>query len=112
MCVQINKHYHAIKGSAYSSEHIDQGVTFLIQLIKTMRRSRPGWTKEQQLRGGACRSKTRDQRASTAAVMLRTDRWPVSLADHLSVCPLQVHWLVTLLEKTKSSRWTTTTWTA
>lgn len=55
MCVlQINKHYHAIKGSAYSGEHIDQGVTFLIQLIKTMRRVRPTWTQEQQLKGETC----------------------------------------------------------
>ncbi|XP_056883041.1 uncharacterized protein LOC130522554 isoform X1 [Takifugu flavidus] len=53
--MQINRHYHAIKGSAYSGEHIDQGVTFLIQLIKTMRRVRPAWTQEQQLKGAlAC----------------------------------------------------------
>uniref|UniRef100_H3CFI4 Lysozyme g n=1 Tax=Tetraodon nigroviridis TaxID=99883 RepID=H3CFI4_TETNG len=53
--MQINKHYHAVKGNAYSSEHIDQGVTFLIQLIKTMRRTRPDWSKEQQLKGAlAC----------------------------------------------------------
>ena len=49
--LQINKHYHAVKGGAYSSEHIDQGVTFLIQLVKTMRRRRPNWSKEQQLKG-------------------------------------------------------------
>lgn len=49
--VQINRHYHAVKGGAFSTEHLDQGTTFLIQLIKTMRRTKPNWTKEQQLKG-------------------------------------------------------------
>lgn len=49
--VQINRHYHAVKGGAFSTEHLDQGTTFLIQLIKTMKRTNPDWTKEQQLKG-------------------------------------------------------------
>lgn len=49
--VQINRHYHAVKGGPFSLEHLDQGATFLIQLIKTMKRAQPNWTKEQQLKG-------------------------------------------------------------
>lgn len=49
--VQINKAYHAVKGGAFSEEHLDQGTTFLVQLIKTMQRTHPQWTKEQQLKG-------------------------------------------------------------
>ncbi|XP_026225029.1 uncharacterized protein LOC113168238 [Anabas testudineus] len=53
--MQISKYYHAVKGDPYSEEHLDQGVTFLIQLIKTMERRKPSWTKEQQLKGAiAC----------------------------------------------------------
>lgn len=49
--VQINKAYHAVTGEAYSEEHVQQGVVFLIQLIKTMERMKQDWTKEQQLKG-------------------------------------------------------------
>ncbi|AWO97326.1 putative lysozyme g-like [Scophthalmus maximus] len=49
--MQINKHYHAVKGNPHSRDHVDQGVTFLIQLLKTMRRKKPNWTPEQQLKG-------------------------------------------------------------
>ncbi|XP_026225031.1 butyrophilin-like protein 3 isoform X2 [Anabas testudineus] len=53
--MQINKHYHIVKGGPYSEEHLDQGVTFLIQHIKTMERKHPSRTKEQQLKGAlAC----------------------------------------------------------
>nr|XP_046236094.1 butyrophilin subfamily 3 member A2-like isoform X2 [Scatophagus argus]XP_046236095.1 butyrophilin subfamily 3 member A2-like isoform X2 [Scatophagus argus] len=53
--MQINKHYHAVKGGAFSEEHVDQGVTYLIQLIKTMRRTKRDWSKEQQLKAAlAC----------------------------------------------------------
>ncbi|XP_075891387.1 lysozyme g-like isoform X2 [Nelusetta ayraudi] len=53
--MQINKAYHAVKGGAFSEEHLDQGTTFLVQLIKTMQRTHPQWTKEQQLKGAlAC----------------------------------------------------------
>lgn len=48
---QINKCYHAVKGNPFSREHLDQGVTFLIQLIKTMERTKPDWNKEQRLKG-------------------------------------------------------------
>ncbi|KAF0028896.1 hypothetical protein F2P81_018001 [Scophthalmus maximus] len=47
----INKHYHAVKVNQHSRDHVDQGVTFLIQLLKTMRRKKPNWTPEQQLKG-------------------------------------------------------------
>ncbi|XP_029283444.1 butyrophilin-like protein 3 isoform X2 [Cottoperca gobio] len=53
--MQINKHYHAVKGNAYSREHVDQGVTFFIQLCKTMKRTKPRWNREQQLKAAlAC----------------------------------------------------------
>ncbi|XP_044039976.1 uncharacterized protein LOC122870153 isoform X14 [Siniperca chuatsi] len=53
--MQISKYYHAIKGDPFSKDHVDQGVTFLIQLVKTMRRTKRDWTKEQQLKGAlAC----------------------------------------------------------
>ncbi|XP_076581505.1 uncharacterized protein LOC143317301 isoform X2 [Chaetodon auriga] len=53
--MQINRHYHAVKGNPFSEEHLDQGVTFLIQLIKTMTRLKGNWNKEQQLKGAlAC----------------------------------------------------------
>lgn len=53
--MQINKAYHAVKGGAFSEEHLDQGTTFLVQLIKTMKRTQPQWTNEQQLKGAlAC----------------------------------------------------------
>ncbi|XP_045921442.1 uncharacterized protein LOC123980898 [Micropterus dolomieu] len=53
--MQINKHYHAVKGNPFSREHLDQGVTFFIQLIKTMKRTKRDWSKEQQLKGAlAC----------------------------------------------------------
>ncbi|XP_070849118.1 uncharacterized protein [Chaetodon trifascialis] len=53
--MQINRHYHAVKGNPFSEEHLDQGVTFLIQLIKTMTRMKRDWSKEQQLKGAlAC----------------------------------------------------------
>lgn len=52
--LQINRHYHAVKSGAYTREHIDQGVTFLIQLIKTMRRTKQDWSKEWQLKGTLC----------------------------------------------------------
>nr|XP_033465347.1 butyrophilin subfamily 3 member A3-like isoform X2 [Epinephelus lanceolatus] len=53
--MQINKHYHAVKGNAFSVDHVDQGVTYFIQLIKTMQRTKPDWSKEQQLKGAlAC----------------------------------------------------------
>lgn len=53
--MQINKHYHAVKGNPFSREHLDQGVTFFIQLIKTMKRTKQDWSKEQQLKGAlAC----------------------------------------------------------
>ncbi|XP_018545240.1 selection and upkeep of intraepithelial T-cells protein 1 isoform X2 [Lates calcarifer] len=53
--MQINKRYHEVKGSPYGTEHIGQGITFLIQLIKVMERTKPNWTKEQRLKGAlAC----------------------------------------------------------
>ncbi|XP_062301206.1 lysozyme g-like [Scomber scombrus] len=53
--MQINRHYHAVKGEPCSKDHVDQGVTFLIQLIKTMLRTKPLWSPEQQLKGAlAC----------------------------------------------------------
>lgn len=55
--LQINKNYHAVKGSPYSEEHVDEGVTFLIQLIKTMRRAKPKWSKLQHLKGKNVRLK-------------------------------------------------------
>uniref|UniRef100_A0A7N8YF95 Uncharacterized protein n=1 Tax=Mastacembelus armatus TaxID=205130 RepID=A0A7N8YF95_9TELE len=52
---KINKNYHAVKGNPYSEEHMDQGVTFLIQLFKSMTRNKLDWNKEQRLKGAlAC----------------------------------------------------------
>ncbi|XP_053199221.1 uncharacterized protein LOC128383656 [Scomber japonicus] len=53
--MQINRYYHAVKGEPCSKDHVDQGVTFLIQLIKTMVRTKPDWSPEQRLKGAlAC----------------------------------------------------------
>lgn len=53
--MQISRHYHAVKGNPCSRDHLDQGVTFFIQLIKTMQRTKKDWSKEQQLKGAlAC----------------------------------------------------------
>ncbi|XP_037614891.1 uncharacterized protein LOC119481763 isoform X3 [Sebastes umbrosus] len=53
--MQINKNYHAVKGTAFSKEHVDEGVTIFIQQVKTMRRDKKNWNKEQQLKGAlAC----------------------------------------------------------
>ncbi|XP_040887608.1 uncharacterized protein LOC121177363 [Toxotes jaculatrix] len=53
--MQINKRYHPVTGGPYSGEHVEQGVDFLIQLIRIMKRKNPKWTSEQQLKGAlAC----------------------------------------------------------
>lgn len=40
-----------MKGTAFSKEHVDEGVTIFIQQVKTMRRDKKNWNKEQQLKG-------------------------------------------------------------
>lgn len=50
--MQIHKHYHPVKGGPYSIDHIDEGTTVLIQAIKAIRRRKPEWTLEQQLKAG------------------------------------------------------------
>ncbi|XP_076019362.1 uncharacterized protein LOC143010738 isoform X2 [Genypterus blacodes] len=49
--MQVNKNYHAVKGGAYSEEHVDHGVLILIQAFKTMQRLKTHWTKEKHLTG-------------------------------------------------------------
>ncbi|XP_034020354.1 butyrophilin subfamily 1 member A1-like isoform X2 [Thalassophryne amazonica] len=53
--MQINKLYHPVKGGPFGRDHIDQGVTFLIQFMKKMKVKRPQWNAEEQLKGAlAC----------------------------------------------------------
>ncbi|XP_059210848.1 uncharacterized protein LOC131989594 isoform X3 [Centropristis striata] len=53
--MQINRRYHPLKGAPCSREHVDQGATFLIQMMKVMKRTKPDWDQEQKLKGAlAC----------------------------------------------------------
>ncbi|XP_053714486.1 uncharacterized protein LOC128755284 isoform X2 [Synchiropus splendidus] len=49
--MQVNRYYQAVSGEPRSRDHIRQGVTFFIQLLKTMWRVRPKWNREQWLKG-------------------------------------------------------------
>ncbi|XP_041635056.1 uncharacterized protein LOC121504399 isoform X2 [Cheilinus undulatus] len=53
--MQINRHYHPIKGGPFSREHVDQGVALLCALIHIMKRENQDWTREQHIKGAlAC----------------------------------------------------------
>lgn len=55
--LQINRNYHVLKGGPYSRDHLEQGVTFLVQMIKSvrMREENRAWSAEQQLKAAlAC----------------------------------------------------------
>ncbi|XP_036072528.1 uncharacterized protein LOC112156385 isoform X3 [Oryzias melastigma] len=49
--MQINRNFHAVKGEPFSEDHIDEGATYLIHLIKTVSSWRPAWSREQHLKG-------------------------------------------------------------
>uniref|UniRef100_H2LA38 Lysozyme g n=2 Tax=Oryzias latipes TaxID=8090 RepID=H2LA38_ORYLA len=49
--MQINRKFHAVKGEPFSEDHIDEGSTYLIHLIKTVTNWRPDWSREQHLKG-------------------------------------------------------------
>uniref|UniRef100_A0A3P9PKF0 Lysozyme g n=1 Tax=Poecilia reticulata TaxID=8081 RepID=A0A3P9PKF0_POERE len=51
MQVCIHKDHHELKGTAFSREHIEQGSTCLIHLIKDMKNRKPDWSEEMQLKG-------------------------------------------------------------
>lgn len=40
-----------MKGEPFSEDHIDEGSTYLIHLIKTVTNWRPDWSREQHLKG-------------------------------------------------------------
>ncbi|XP_067903218.1 lysozyme g-like [Heterodontus francisci] len=50
--MQVDKRYHNIVGAWNSEEHLEQGTQILTDMIKTIANKFPGWTKEQQLKGG------------------------------------------------------------
>ncbi|XP_037540892.1 lysozyme g-like [Nematolebias whitei] len=49
--MQISKRFHVGKGEPFSRDHIDEGTTYLIHLIKTMKNREETWTREQHLKG-------------------------------------------------------------
>ncbi|RVE60879.1 hypothetical protein OJAV_G00185400 [Oryzias javanicus] len=49
--MQINRNFHAVKGEPFSEDHIDEGATHLIHLIKTVSSWKPAWSREQHLKG-------------------------------------------------------------
>ncbi|NXP14167.1 LYG protein, partial [Thinocorus orbignyianus] len=50
--MQVDKRWHRIVGSWDSEEHLTQATEILCDMIKTIQRKFPTWTKEQQLKGG------------------------------------------------------------
>uniref|UniRef100_A0A3B3VQF6 Lysozyme g n=1 Tax=Poecilia latipinna TaxID=48699 RepID=A0A3B3VQF6_9TELE len=71
MQVCIHKDYHELKGTAFSREHIDQGSTCLIHLIKDMKNRKPDWSEEMQLKG------------ALVGYMTGLERVPLDQPDHL-----------------------------
>ncbi|XP_014906649.1 lysozyme g-like [Poecilia latipinna] len=69
--MQIHKDYHELKGTAFSREHIDQGSTCLIHLIKDMKNRKPDWSEEMQLKG------------ALVGYMTGLERVPLDQPDHL-----------------------------
>lgn len=49
--LQVDKRYHNIVGSWDSKEHLAQGTEILGDMITTIQKKFPTWTKEQQLKG-------------------------------------------------------------
>uniref|UniRef100_A0A3Q2DEH5 Lysozyme g n=1 Tax=Cyprinodon variegatus TaxID=28743 RepID=A0A3Q2DEH5_CYPVA len=50
--MQVDKRHHTIVGAWNSEEHLRQGTGILVNFIKTIQKKFPGWSKEQQLKGG------------------------------------------------------------
>ncbi|NWS68871.1 LYG protein, partial [Crotophaga sulcirostris] len=50
--MQVDKRSHKPRGQWNSEEHITQGTTILIDMIKKIQKKFPRWTKDQQLKGG------------------------------------------------------------
>ncbi|XP_008434380.1 lysozyme g-like isoform X2 [Poecilia reticulata] len=69
--MQIHKDHHELKGTAFSREHIEQGSTCLIHLIKDMKNRKPDWSEEMQLKG------------ALVGYMTGLERVPLAQPDHL-----------------------------
>ncbi|XP_062983559.1 lysozyme g-like [Elgaria multicarinata webbii] len=50
--MQVDKRFHHPVGTWESEEHINQGSLILRDMIKSIQKKFPQWTKEQQLKGG------------------------------------------------------------
>ncbi|XP_067853408.1 lysozyme g-like 1 isoform X2 [Heptranchias perlo] len=50
--MQVDKRYHEPVGTWNSEEHLTQGTRILTDMIKSIEKKFPTWTKEQQLKGG------------------------------------------------------------
>ncbi|XP_078403805.1 lysozyme g-like 1 [Cetorhinus maximus] len=50
--MQVDKRHHNIVGAWDSEEHLSQGTQILTGMIKSIAKKFPGWSKEQQLKGG------------------------------------------------------------
>uniref|UniRef100_A0A4W5RWC1 Lysozyme g n=2 Tax=Hucho hucho TaxID=62062 RepID=A0A4W5RWC1_9TELE len=50
--MQVDKNWHKPQGKWDSEEHLSQATGILVDIIESVRRKFPSWTKEQQLRGG------------------------------------------------------------
>ncbi|XP_009322116.1 PREDICTED: lysozyme g-like [Pygoscelis adeliae] len=50
--MQVDKNSHKPVGKWNSEIHINQGTNILVNMIKTIQRKFPRWTKDQQLKGG------------------------------------------------------------
>ncbi|NXT87231.1 LYG protein, partial [Anhinga rufa] len=50
--MQVDKNSHKPVGEWNSETHLNQGTNILIEMIKTIQKRFPRWTKDQQLKGG------------------------------------------------------------
>ncbi|XP_006003935.1 lysozyme g [Latimeria chalumnae] len=50
--MQVDKRYHTPVGAWDSEEHISQGTQILIDMITSIQKKFPGWTLDQQMKGG------------------------------------------------------------
>ncbi|KAM9173347.1 lysozyme g-like protein 2 [Pangshura tecta] len=50
--MQVDRHYHTVVGAWDSEEHVLQGTSILVSMIQGVQKKFPGWTKDQQLKGG------------------------------------------------------------
>ncbi|NWH58382.1 LYG protein, partial [Geococcyx californianus] len=50
--MQVDKRSHTPRGQWNSEEHLTQGTTILIEMIKRIQKKFPRWTRDKQLKGG------------------------------------------------------------